>query len=462
MKNNYILIFTLLIINTVNSQVTQVTNYTNSSLYMGSFKMSMGNIIWDETGSSLPTHIKLYKKNVSITSDLGTLYGSLCNAADLYNDKVVWIFGNLNNNGINLYDGTNIVNTGINAADYPSIYNNKIAYIKNGNSLKVFDGSTTLTANFPQIITPLPNTDIWQNNSIYRDSEGLKVFNGNNINLISNINNVGFMKISGDAILYLKYSTAIPAVHDLYYYKDNNSIKLNTNSVIQSNVNCMTAYADIDSGKVVWIEKNPLIPNSGGLSVFYYDGNTTHTLATSNTNNKTYSCPKISGNNIIWICYDNTYTQGSCYLCWYDGVSIRYLNFIDASHNVYQDYRAPQLSGNFIAWIAYDINSYINNLYMTDITALPDISLSIKKNELNTNLSIYPNPASNNLTINLQQLKVSENTLVSIFDIQGKLLLQQTVVQQQTEFNISKFAKGIYVVKVCNDKERYISKFVKE
>jgi len=78
------------------------------------------------------------------------------------------------------------------------------------------------------------------------------------------------------------------------------------------------------------------------------------------------------------------------------------------------------------------------------------------------NISLFPNPATNTLTLNLGQLKDIQNTTVNIYDIQGKLLLQQNIMQQQTELNISSFAKGIYIVKVTNDKETMQSKFVKE
>jgi photosystem II stability/assembly factor-like uncharacterized protein len=74
---------------------------------------------------------------------------------------------------------------------------------------------------------------------------------------------------------------------------------------------------------------------------------------------------------------------------------------------------------------------------------------------------LTPNPATTNLTINLQQTSL-QNTTVSIYDVQGKLLLQQNITQPQTELNITSFAKGIYVVKVNNDKQCMQSKFVKE
>jgi photosystem II stability/assembly factor-like uncharacterized protein len=86
----------------------------------------------------------------------------------------------------------------------------------------------------------------------------------------------------------------------------------------------------------------------------------------------------------------------------------------------------------------------------------------INKKSIQTNLFIFPNPATNSLTLNLAELKNLQNTTVSIYDIQGKLLLQQNRLQPQTELDISGFAKGIYIIKLINEKETMQSKFIKE
>ena len=80
----------------------------------------------------------------------------------------------------------------------------------------------------------------------------------------------------------------------------------------------------------------------------------------------------------------------------------------------------------------------------------------------NFSIIIQPNPATSKLTINLQQLTSLQNTTVSIYDMQGKLLLQKCITQPQTELNIASLAKGIYIVKVTNDTNSMQSKFVKE
>ncbi len=76
--------------------------------------------------------------------------------------------------------------------------------------------------------------------------------------------------------------------------------------------------------------------------------------------------------------------------------------------------------------------------------------------------SLFPNPATNSLTLNLSQLQKLQNATVSIYDIQGKQLLHQNIVETENQIDIRSFAKGIYIVKVQTDKETLQSKFVKE
>ncbi|MFZ4399584.1 MAG: T9SS type A sorting domain-containing protein [Bacteroidales bacterium] len=84
------------------------------------------------------------------------------------------------------------------------------------------------------------------------------------------------------------------------------------------------------------------------------------------------------------------------------------------------------------------------------------------QNELNRNIQIYPNPASDKLCINLQPTNELNNTTISIFNIQGQLLLNETVNTKKTEIDISQFARGIYVLKISNNNTLYFSKFIKE
>ena len=88
--------------------------------------------------------------------------------------------------------------------------------------------------------------------------------------------------------------------------------------------------------------------------------------------------------------------------------------------------------------------------------------VGITENTPNNKLSLFPNPATNTLSLNLSQLQKLQNASLSIYDIQGKQLLHQNINEEQTQIDISSFAKGIYIVKLQTEKETLQSKFVKE
>lgn len=73
--------------------------------------------------------------------------------------------------------------------------------------------------------------------------------------------------------------------------------------------------------------------------------------------------------------------------------------------------------------------------------------------------SIYPNPSTNKITVEIQSLNDSE--LLIIMDITGKQLEEITITQAVTTIDISNFSSGIYLIKLANSNMQYIEKFVK-
>ena len=74
----------------------------------------------------------------------------------------------------------------------------------------------------------------------------------------------------------------------------------------------------------------------------------------------------------------------------------------------------------------------------------------------NRELIIYPNPASNKITI-------ESNTIYNhfcIFNLYGQQILEG--VLQNNEINISELSKGLFILKLANDKEYVQVKFIKE
>ena len=88
------------------------------------------------------------------------------------------------------------------------------------------------------------------------------------------------------------------------------------------------------------------------------------------------------------------------------------------------------------------------------------IITSIDENTTTENFNIYPNPA--NKSIIIENKSQSSNAMISIYNLQGRLMLIQSLKQAKTGINISSFAKGQYFVKVNTDKGFEVKKLIKE
>lgn len=75
----------------------------------------------------------------------------------------------------------------------------------------------------------------------------------------------------------------------------------------------------------------------------------------------------------------------------------------------------------------------------------------------NTKISIYPNPASAILTIQLSDNNIDK---IVITDLTGKIILTKT--ENTYQVNVQNLAKGMYILQAFSGKEKFTSKFVKE
>lgn len=76
----------------------------------------------------------------------------------------------------------------------------------------------------------------------------------------------------------------------------------------------------------------------------------------------------------------------------------------------------------------------------------------------NSTLSIFPNPASDRITI----VGLKENGNILLFNAVGQLLLQQRVVGQTTSISLGQYAKGTYWLQFDLDGERQVKKIIKQ
>ena len=71
---------------------------------------------------------------------------------------------------------------------------------------------------------------------------------------------------------------------------------------------------------------------------------------------------------------------------------------------------------------------------------------------INLVLSAYPNPAIDNIILKVENYKI-ENLTYQLYDISGKLLLNQKVVSTETSILMEILSNGSYFLKVSNINE---------
>ncbi|GAB4159803.1 MAG: hypothetical protein Tsb0033_14840 [Winogradskyella sp.] len=91
------------------------------------------------------------------------------------------------------------------------------------------------------------------------------------------------------------------------------------------------------------------------------------------------------------------------------------------------------------------------------ITLFIDPSLSIDDTE-KKELSVYPNPADNWLNIKTHNL--SEVNLF-IYDLNGRLVIQQILNSNKNALNIEALQKGVYILKLKDETSTYTKRFIK-
>ena len=84
-------------------------------------------------------------------------------------------------------------------------------------------------------------------------------------------------------------------------------------------------------------------------------------------------------------------------------------------------------------------------------------------NTLSTIL-VYPNPATNTITIDVTKAAVGskQEAVIEITNIQGQLIKTLATTGNKTNIDVSALPGGVYVIQVKSEKVYKVGKFVKE
>ena len=83
------------------------------------------------------------------------------------------------------------------------------------------------------------------------------------------------------------------------------------------------------------------------------------------------------------------------------------------------------------------------------------------QNKSTNKLTVYPNPSSTTITISTPTTP-DNNTFLTIYNINGQQLLKRQITEQETVLDVSGLPKGIYFVRVTNDRTVQVGKLVKQ
>ena len=85
-------------------------------------------------------------------------------------------------------------------------------------------------------------------------------------------------------------------------------------------------------------------------------------------------------------------------------------------------------------------------------------TVGIKETELNISLTAFPNPTTENLTLQISDYN-NEQLSYQLFDMQGKQLSNGQITAQQTQINMNSLPTATYYVNVVNQKNKKVQSF---
>ncbi|MGD0710935.1 MAG: SBBP repeat-containing protein [Bacteroidales bacterium] len=127
---------------------------------------------------------------------------------------------------------------------------------------------------------------------------------------------------------------------------------------------------------------------------------------------------------------------------------------LDATGNIF-------VTGDFLSDTICFGSDTLKNVGATDIfIAKASSSTGMYELKNSLNISVFPNPATNNITIDAGNLR-SKSYDLRVYDVIGNMVLEKNF-NNKTTIDISSFPCGVYVGEVRDEKGVAVEKFVKE
>nr|WP_321233495.1 S8 family serine peptidase [uncultured Psychroserpens sp.] len=106
----------------------------------------------------------------------------------------------------------------------------------------------------------------------------------------------------------------------------------------------------------------------------------------------------------------------------------------------------------------FDTPDYLLGFGIPDLQLAFDIGLSLQEEEF-FEFKVFPNPATD--ILNIQVPSANEVTTLRVFDVLGKLILEQTITTSSNQLDVSSMASGLYMMSFQSGKASKIVKLIK-
>jgi len=252
---------------------------------------------------------------------------------------------------------------------------------------------------------------------------------------------------AGNGLSYVGYSSIVTDGTNIFAGTESDSIFLSTNNGL--NWSCVsnglpTGYNIIRS---LVIQGNNIYAGIEGAGIFLSTNNGANWNAINNGLISNYVESLVnSGSNIFAGIYGS---GGGVFISTNNGV-----NWTSINDGLTDDTLISKLAINGTNIYAGTANGNVWKRPLSEIIGIDELLN-------NNNISIYPNPVVDKINI-IKQSTNTKNNLLSIYNMQGQLIIRRSIMQEKTEINLSELSKGVYILKLINSESTAVVKFVKE
>jgi hypothetical protein len=174
---------------------------------------------------------------------------------------------------------------------------------------------------------------------------------------------------------------------------------------------------------------------------------------------------QLEGDTLAWIQLEQSGAFANCY-CHFN-LSITLDSLVAGNYYVKTFYtKIPSPTGDtcYIGLISFTItdqNSF-TSYGVTDEYQSTCFSVGINTHEQpeRDKMTIIPNPVIDKITIS--STAITGDTHLSIFKVNGEKVLERQLTETETQIDISTLARGIYFIRLQNEKMVEVEKMVKE